>query len=294
MARPERRVRQCAPRPVRRPSRRATAASTPRSGRPSPQSARPGIACPPTRGPRRDHGRHRPWRDERRGHRDRAGARRAWPTRSRKPRPARRPEPGPARRRHAPPRRLRPWPDATLRRRIADTAAMAPRGGPLGRNSPPCSFASSPTSHGTSRLTSSSSRSSATRRSTGPLDELDRRAGGEIRALAAFKELTGKRYSTTLAASGELPRRAPRDRRRGGGREDRSRGRGAGRRVRRAAARGPRGPSLAVWLDPLADRGDRRRRRGRGRVARERRGRGLVRPEVDLPRGGRVGAAEAR
>ncbi len=39
----------------------------------------------------------------------------------------------------------------------------------------------------------------------GPLDELDKRAGGELRALAGFKELTGKRYSTTLAAAGELP-----------------------------------------------------------------------------------------
>ena len=39
----------------------------------------------------------------------------------------------------------------------------------------------------------------------GPLDEIDRRAGGEIRALAGFKELTGKRYSTTLATAGELP-----------------------------------------------------------------------------------------
>jgi leucyl aminopeptidase len=39
----------------------------------------------------------------------------------------------------------------------------------------------------------------------GPLDELDRRAGGELRALAGFKELTGKRYATTLATAGELP-----------------------------------------------------------------------------------------
>ncbi len=39
----------------------------------------------------------------------------------------------------------------------------------------------------------------------GPLDELDRRSGGELRALATFGELTGKRYSTTLAASGEVP-----------------------------------------------------------------------------------------
>ncbi len=39
----------------------------------------------------------------------------------------------------------------------------------------------------------------------GPLDELDRRSGGELRALAAFGELSGKRYGSTLAAAGELP-----------------------------------------------------------------------------------------
>lgn len=39
----------------------------------------------------------------------------------------------------------------------------------------------------------------------GPLGELDRRAGGELQALAAFGELTAKRYTTALAAAGELP-----------------------------------------------------------------------------------------
>jgi leucyl aminopeptidase len=39
----------------------------------------------------------------------------------------------------------------------------------------------------------------------GPLGELDRRSGGELRALVAFGELTGKRYATALAASGDLP-----------------------------------------------------------------------------------------
>ena len=39
----------------------------------------------------------------------------------------------------------------------------------------------------------------------GPLDELDRRAGGELRALAAFREISGKRFSTSLASAGELP-----------------------------------------------------------------------------------------
>ncbi len=39
----------------------------------------------------------------------------------------------------------------------------------------------------------------------GPIAELDRRSGGELRALAAFGELRAKRYSTTLGAAGELP-----------------------------------------------------------------------------------------
>ncbi|CAN5610690.1 leucyl aminopeptidase [soil metagenome] len=39
----------------------------------------------------------------------------------------------------------------------------------------------------------------------GPLDELDRRAGGELRALAAFRELKGKRFATALASAGDLP-----------------------------------------------------------------------------------------
>jgi leucyl aminopeptidase len=37
----------------------------------------------------------------------------------------------------------------------------------------------------------------------GPLGELDRRAGGELQALVAFGELTGKRYATALAQAGE-------------------------------------------------------------------------------------------
>jgi leucyl aminopeptidase len=40
---------------------------------------------------------------------------------------------------------------------------------------------------------------------TGPLDEVDRRSGGELRALAAFGELGSKRYTATLAAAGDLP-----------------------------------------------------------------------------------------
>jgi leucyl aminopeptidase len=41
----------------------------------------------------------------------------------------------------------------------------------------------------------------------GPLGELDRRSGGELRAQAAFGELTGARFSTALAAAGDLPAR---------------------------------------------------------------------------------------
>jgi len=37
------------------------------------------------------------------------------------------------------------------------------------------------------------------------LGEIDRRSGGELKALADFGELTGKRYSSALGASGELP-----------------------------------------------------------------------------------------
>ncbi|MGP1675149.1 MAG: leucyl aminopeptidase family protein [Candidatus Limnocylindrales bacterium] len=86
----------------------------------------------------------------------------------------------------------------------------------------------------------------------GPLDELDRRSGGELRALIAFKELSPKRYSTALSASGELPAgrlllvsagdSAKLDREtfvRIGATAER---RLAGRTVR----------SLAVWLSPLA------------------------------------------
>jgi leucyl aminopeptidase len=38
----------------------------------------------------------------------------------------------------------------------------------------------------------------------GPLGEIDRRSGGELKALAAFKEVSGKRYWTAVAAPGEV------------------------------------------------------------------------------------------
>ena len=87
----------------------------------------------------------------------------------------------------------------------------------------------------------------------GPLAEIDRRAGGELAALATFGELTGKRYATALAPSGEMPAgrllmvgagdAAKLDREavvRIGATAERRLG---GRPVRR----------LAVWLTPLAD-----------------------------------------
>ena len=39
---------------------------------------------------------------------------------------------------------------------------------------------------------------------TGPLGELDRRARGELRALQAFGELRTKRFTSALAASGDV------------------------------------------------------------------------------------------
>ena len=39
----------------------------------------------------------------------------------------------------------------------------------------------------------------------GALGELDRRGGGELRAQAAFGELAGTRFATTIAAAGDLP-----------------------------------------------------------------------------------------
>jgi leucyl aminopeptidase len=39
----------------------------------------------------------------------------------------------------------------------------------------------------------------------GPLGELDRRTGGELRALSEFGELRSKRFTSSIAAAGELP-----------------------------------------------------------------------------------------
>ena len=86
----------------------------------------------------------------------------------------------------------------------------------------------------------------------GPLDELDRRSGGELRALAALREMTAKRYSTALAASGELP--AGRLLTVSGG-DPATLDRETVVRIAAAALRrlgGRQVRSLAVWLTPLA------------------------------------------
>ena len=86
----------------------------------------------------------------------------------------------------------------------------------------------------------------------GPLDELDRRSGGELRALASFGELKGKRFSTALAAAGELPAR--RLVTVGAGDAD-TLDREAIVRIGAAAERRLGGrdvSSVAVWLAPLA------------------------------------------
>ena len=87
----------------------------------------------------------------------------------------------------------------------------------------------------------------------GPLGELDRRAGGELRTLVAFGELPGKRYATALAAAGEVR----------GGRllsvglgDPATLDRESIVRVAAAAERRLGGRTvkrLAVWLSPLAE-----------------------------------------
>ena len=114
---------------------------------------------------------------------------------------------------------------------------------------------------------------------TGPLGELDKRAGGELKSLAKFGELKGKRFKSVLAgAVGRRSRPAGSSRsspatppmldretvvKLGASAERRL----AGRKVR----------SLAIWLTP-ARRRARGRRGGRRRARRSRRRRGRLRP----------------
>ena len=87
----------------------------------------------------------------------------------------------------------------------------------------------------------------------GPLDELDRRSGGELRTLATFGELKSRRFTTALAAAGELPVR--RILVVGAGEADEL-DRETVLRIAAAAERrlGGRDVSrVAVWLAPLAE-----------------------------------------
>jgi leucyl aminopeptidase len=88
---------------------------------------------------------------------------------------------------------------------------------------------------------------------SGPMDELDRRTGGELRALAAFGELTGKRYTTAVAASGELPAGRVLTVSAGDGTKmDREVVVRVGATAERRLG-GRKARSLAIWLTPLAD-----------------------------------------
>ena len=87
----------------------------------------------------------------------------------------------------------------------------------------------------------------------GALDELDRRVGGELRALASFGELKAKLFSTSLAAAGETP--AGRVLAVGAG-EPAKLDREAIVRIAASAERRLGGRTvgrLAVWLAPLID-----------------------------------------
>ncbi|MFL5754853.1 MAG: leucyl aminopeptidase family protein [Chloroflexota bacterium] len=87
----------------------------------------------------------------------------------------------------------------------------------------------------------------------GPLGEVDRRTGGELRALADIRELRSKRYGTALAAPGELPVRRVMTVAGGPADElDRETVARIGASVlRRLGGRQVR--SVAIWISPLAD-----------------------------------------
>jgi leucyl aminopeptidase len=86
----------------------------------------------------------------------------------------------------------------------------------------------------------------------GPLGEIDRRVGGELRSLAAFKEVSGKRYWTAVVAPGELP--AGRLVTVGAGEAEKL-DRETVARIGASAERrlcGRVAKSLAIWISPLA------------------------------------------
>ncbi len=86
---------------------------------------------------------------------------------------------------------------------------------------------------------------------TGAYDELDKRTGGELRALQAFGELRDRRYGTALAASGDLPARRVLVVSAGHAEDlDRETARKFGARaIRRLINRDVK--AMAIWLDPL-------------------------------------------
>jgi leucyl aminopeptidase len=87
----------------------------------------------------------------------------------------------------------------------------------------------------------------------GPLGELDRRSGGELKSLADFGELTGKRYNIALSGPGDLP--AGRVVVVGAGEADKL-DREAVVRIGSAVERrlgGRTVKSVAIWLTPLAE-----------------------------------------
>ncbi|MFL5770417.1 MAG: leucyl aminopeptidase family protein [Chloroflexota bacterium] len=86
----------------------------------------------------------------------------------------------------------------------------------------------------------------------GPLGEIDRRVGGELRSLTDFKEVSGKRYWTAVVAAGDLP--ATRLVTVGAGEADEL-DRETVVRVGASAERrlcGREASSLAIWISPLA------------------------------------------
>jgi leucyl aminopeptidase len=87
----------------------------------------------------------------------------------------------------------------------------------------------------------------------GPLGELDRRTGGELRALADFGELRSKRYTSSLAAAGELAARRIVTLSAGDADDlDRETVLHVGAAIEHRLG-GRQVRSLAVWLTPLAD-----------------------------------------
>jgi leucyl aminopeptidase len=87
----------------------------------------------------------------------------------------------------------------------------------------------------------------------GPLGELDRRSGGELRALADFGELRAKRYTSSIAAAGDLPSGRLLTLSAGEAEElDREIVLRVGASVQHRLG-GRTAHSLAIWLSPLSD-----------------------------------------